>query len=471
MLVEEFADLFEDRLGCCKGPPVKLYKKEGAVPRSLKARPVPFALRKAVSAEIDRLVQQGVLSPVSVSEWAAPVVPVVKKNGDIRLCGDFKLTVNPATHLEQYPLPKVDDIFAALYGGEVFTTLDLRNAYNQLPLDEEAKEMTVINTHQALYSYNRLAFGISSAPALFQRRIESLLRDLPRVRVYLDDIIIAEKQQDTSTLRQVFQRLRDNGLQLNKAKCRFREKEVQFLGHKIDATGLHPLRDNLEAVTAAPKPESQMIALTQEDSALRQVREWIEQGWPSHLAGKQQHLQPYFTRRSTPLESGKSPAQLLLGFEPRTRLSAHFPEGEVPAGADTIQPSSTKAPPLFPPGKPVWSRHIQRGRKWLPGTVIATEGNRMVKVETPLGTHRHHVDQLRARRALATPEKKESRLGSSLAEPQPDADAREASATLNFSPAAPRSPGSTQETGAPEAVPTQLRRSTRTRRPPERLGF
>ncbi|XP_049268704.1 uncharacterized protein K02A2.6-like [Rhipicephalus sanguineus] len=289
-LVEEFADLFEDRLGCCKGPPVKLYKKEGAVPRFLKARPVPFALRKAVSAEIDRLVQQGILSPVSVSEWAAPVVPVVKKNGDIRLCGDFKLTVNPATHLEQYPLPKVDDIFAALYGGEVFTTLDLRNAYNQLPLDEEAKEMTVINTHQGLYSYNRLAFGISSAPALFQRRIESLLRDLPRVRVYLDDIIIAEKQQDTSTLRQVFQRLRDSGLQLNKAKCRFREREVQFLGHKIDTTGLHPLRDNLEAVTAAPKPES-------EDSALRQVREWIEQGWPSHLAGKQQHLQPYFTRR------------------------------------------------------------------------------------------------------------------------------------------------------------------------------
>ncbi|XP_049267208.1 uncharacterized protein LOC119375361 [Rhipicephalus sanguineus] len=314
--------------------------------------------------------------------------------------------MNPATHLEQYPLPKVDDIFAALYGEEVFTTLDLRNAYNQLPLDEEAKEMTVINTHQGLNSYNRLAFGISSAPALFQRRIESLLRDLPRVRVYLDDIIIAEKQQDTSTLRQVFQRLRGSGLQLNKAKCRFREKEVQFLGHKTDATGLHPLRDNLEAVTAAPKPESQLIALTQEDSALRQVREWIEQGWPSHLAGQQQHLQPHFTRRSTPLESGKSPAQLLLGFEPRTRLSAYFPEGEVPAGADTIRPSSTKAPPLFPPGKPVWSRHFQRGRKWLLGTVIATEGNRMVKVETPLGTQRRHVDQLRARRALATPEKK-----------------------------------------------------------------
>nr|XP_037275801.1 uncharacterized protein K02A2.6-like [Rhipicephalus microplus] len=258
-LLEELTDLFQDRLGCYKDPPVKLYKKEGAVPRFSKARPVPVALRKAVSAEIDHLVQQGVLTSVSVSEWAAPVVPVVKISGAFRLCGDFKLTVNQATHLEQYPLPKVDDIFAALYGREVFTKLDLSNAHNQLPLDEEAKMMTVINTHLGLYSYNRLAFGISSAPALFQWRNESLFWNFPKVLVYLDDVIIAEKEGDTATLRQVFQRLRDNGLQLNKAKCRFREKEVQFLGHKIDATSLHPLRDNLEAVTAARTPASARV--------------------------------------------------------------------------------------------------------------------------------------------------------------------------------------------------------------------
>ncbi|XP_040071777.1 uncharacterized protein K02A2.6-like, partial [Ixodes scapularis] len=119
-LLEEFADVFEEKLGCCQGPPVKLYRKEDARPRFCKARPVPYALRDKVSAEINRLEKDGVLSPVSVSEWATPVVPVAKKNGEIRLCGDFKLTVNPATHLERYPLPKIDDIFAALYGGELF---------------------------------------------------------------------------------------------------------------------------------------------------------------------------------------------------------------------------------------------------------------------------------------------------------------------------------------------------------------
>ncbi|XP_040077020.1 uncharacterized protein K02A2.6-like [Ixodes scapularis] len=117
--------------------------------------------------------------------------------------------------------------------------------------------MTVLNTHQGLYCYNRLAFGIASAPALFQRRIESLLQGLPRVQVYLDDIVIAEKKHETSTLRQVLQRLRENGLKLNRAKCRIREKQVSFLGHRIDAQGLHPERTNLEAVTEAPRPTSE----------------------------------------------------------------------------------------------------------------------------------------------------------------------------------------------------------------------
>ncbi|XP_049269072.1 uncharacterized protein K02A2.6-like [Rhipicephalus sanguineus] len=115
--------------------------------------------------------------------------------------------------------------------------------------------MAVLNTHKVLFAYNRLTFGIASAPALFQRRLESIVQGLPCVKVYLDDIIVAEKQYDDSTLRRVFERLRDNGLKLTLDKCRFHEKQVSFLGHKIDATGLHP-PDNMEAITAAPRPET-----------------------------------------------------------------------------------------------------------------------------------------------------------------------------------------------------------------------
>lgn len=88
---------------------------------------------------------------MSVAEWAAPVVPVVKKNGDIRLCGDLKLMVNLATRREQYPLSKIEDIFATLAGCEVFSTLEVRNALSQLFLDDDAKKIAVLNTYKGLF--------------------------------------------------------------------------------------------------------------------------------------------------------------------------------------------------------------------------------------------------------------------------------------------------------------------------------
>lgn len=209
-----------------------------------------------MSDALDQLVAQDVLAPVKTAEWATPVVPVVKGDGSIRVCGDFRMTVNAATLMERYPLPRVDDIFAKLNGGEVFTTLDLRQAYNQLPLDEEAKKMTVLNTHKGLFCFNRLPFGVSSAPAIFQRRMDGLLGDIPGVQVYLDDIIIAEKRNDLSRLKQVLQRLREYGLRLHKGKCKFRQDEVTFLGHRIDAKGLRPKDDNMKAVIEAPTPTS-----------------------------------------------------------------------------------------------------------------------------------------------------------------------------------------------------------------------
>ena len=112
-----------------------------------------------------------------MSDWATPVVPVIKKDGTIRVCGDFKLTVNQATQTEVYPLPRIDELFA-LSGDTVFSTLDFSHAYNQLPLDEKAQELTTINTHKGLYQYTRLPFGVASAPAIFQRTMETLIIEL-----------------------------------------------------------------------------------------------------------------------------------------------------------------------------------------------------------------------------------------------------------------------------------------------------
>nr|XP_037284092.1 uncharacterized protein LOC119176845 [Rhipicephalus microplus] len=110
-LLKQFEDVFPPGLGLYKGPSVKHILKENATPRFCKARTETYALTTKVSAALDRLVTDAVISPVMAANWATPVVPVVKTDGSIRLCGDFRLTVNTATVTEQYPLPHVDDIF------------------------------------------------------------------------------------------------------------------------------------------------------------------------------------------------------------------------------------------------------------------------------------------------------------------------------------------------------------------------
>ncbi len=139
--------------------------------------------------KLDRLEKNNVISPVKFSKWAAPIVPVLKRDGKIRICGDYKLPVNQATKTDPYPLPRIEDLFASLTKGQSFTKLDLAHTYQQIPLSDEAKELTTINTHKGT-QYNRLPFGVASAPAIFQRTMESLLQGLPHVCAYLDDLLI-----------------------------------------------------------------------------------------------------------------------------------------------------------------------------------------------------------------------------------------------------------------------------------------
>ena len=127
---------------------------------------------------------------VQFSEWATPTVPVVKPDGSVRVCGDYKLTVNTVSKLDAYPIPKLDDLYTKLAGGKTFTELDLSHAYEQMLVDEDSKEIMTINTHKGLFRYNRLPYGVSSAPGIFQRTMEGLLQGIPHVGVLLDNILI-----------------------------------------------------------------------------------------------------------------------------------------------------------------------------------------------------------------------------------------------------------------------------------------
>ena len=192
----KYADVFTEGLGTLKGVKAKIYVDPEAQPKYVKARSVPYLLKKNVEFELERLEREGIISPVEFSEWAAPIVPVMKPNGAVRICGDYKLTVNRVSKLDNYPIPKTEDLLATLGGGEKFTKLDMSQAYQQMTLDEESRKFTTINTHKGHFQFNRLPFGISSAPGIFQRTMENLLQGIPNVIVRMDDILISGKDDN-----------------------------------------------------------------------------------------------------------------------------------------------------------------------------------------------------------------------------------------------------------------------------------
>jgi hypothetical protein len=257
-LIQDHKEIFKKGLGTFKGPKVKLHVQHQATARFHKPRPVPFAIKEAVGKELDRLEADGILKKVDHSEWAAPIVSVPKKDGSHRICGDYKVTVNPVLDIDQYPLPKPTDLFTAMAGGKKFSTLDLTQAYQQLLLDEDSSKYTTINTHKGLYRYTRLPFGIASAPAIFQRTMDMVLQGIPYMSCYLDDIIVtgANDEEHLENLKEVFKRLESQGLRLKKSKCKFLQSSVEYLGHRIDSLGLHATSEKLEAIQGAPEPEN-----------------------------------------------------------------------------------------------------------------------------------------------------------------------------------------------------------------------
>ena len=183
-------------------------------------------------------------------------MPVPKKDGSVRLCGDYKVTVNPELQAEQYPLPCIKDIFADLAGRQKFSKIDLRQAYHQLEMEEDSRKYLTINTHMELFQYNRLVFGITSAPDIWQRTIHKVLEGTSGTGCMLDDMIIAGKndEEHLANLEEVLRRLQVHWLRANKTKCEFFKEKITFCGHDIDSHGLHNSPEKVEAVLKAPRP-------------------------------------------------------------------------------------------------------------------------------------------------------------------------------------------------------------------------
>nr|XP_037868978.1 uncharacterized protein K02A2.6-like [Bombyx mori] len=220
LIQEQYPAVFSDKLGKFNKYKVNLKLKESAHPIFFKPRPVAFALREKVEKEINRLVGLGVLRPVEHSDYASPIVPVLKRDGSVRICADYSVTINKQLVVEQYPLPTVNELFSKLYGGQKFTKLDLSMAYGQFCLDEESQKLTCINTHKGIFAYTRLVFGLASGPSIFQRAMDTVLAGLDGTLCLLDDVLITGRNdsEHLERLHQVLQRLQDAGFVLQKSK-------------------------------------------------------------------------------------------------------------------------------------------------------------------------------------------------------------------------------------------------------------
>ena len=241
-VLAKHSDLFRDELGTMRGIKAKLHVSPGAKPRFHRPRSIPYALRSRVDQALENLVSKGTLEAVQLSQWAAPIVPVVKRDGSIRVCGDYKLTVNQVAQVDTYPLPLIQDIFASLANGKSFTKLDLAHAYQQLILDDDSRPYTTnpptlwcVSCSCHFPANNGIPPGWSTS-CLHLPAGESDVAHLTNLAVVLE-------------------RLESAGTRLKREKCAFMIPEVEYLGHSISAKGIQPVSAKVRAIRDAPRPQ------------------------------------------------------------------------------------------------------------------------------------------------------------------------------------------------------------------------
>jgi hypothetical protein len=237
--------------------PVKISLKGEATPHCVTvARKVPFPLMSAVKAELKRMLDCGVIRQVTEpTDWCAAMVPVRKKNGQVRICVDLK-HFNQEVRREHFTLPNIDDIAPKLSGAKYFTTLDAASGFWQIPLEESSQLLTTFMTPFGRYCFRRIPFGITSAPEIFQRKMTEMLNGLEGVVVIMDDILVYGNtlEEHDYRLSKVLETIKKSGLCLNKEKCHFRQTEVTYFGHQLSQAGLRPDPDKVEAMTKLRKP-------------------------------------------------------------------------------------------------------------------------------------------------------------------------------------------------------------------------
>lgn len=256
-IVEEYRDVFGDLpagLPPQRAMDHRIELVPGASPQSRPTYRMSPAELDELKKQLDQLLASGFIQP-SKSPFGAPILFVKKKDGSMRMCVDYR-ALNGITIKNSYPLPRIDELFDRLQGAKVFSKIDLRSGYHQIRIHPDDVPKTAFRTRYGHFEFLVLPFGLTNAPATFMHMMHDIFRPLLDrfVLVFLDDILIysRSREEHEQHVREVLALLRHNQLYAKESKCEFFRERVEFLGHLLDASGVHMMYDKVKAITEWP---------------------------------------------------------------------------------------------------------------------------------------------------------------------------------------------------------------------------
>ena len=255
--VSEYSEVFDTGKPGKMPNVVHLYVDDSVRPKAVPTRKIPLAMQEKVKNELDRLCRLGVLEKIEEpTQWVSQMAVAMKKSGELRICIDPQ-ALNQALVRERYMLPTFEDVLPSLSGAQVFSKLDVADAFWHLPLDDESSHLTAMSTPFGRYVWRRLPFGLSVSSELFQRSLHQALEGLPGLICVADDIVVTgcDQSEHDANLAALLQRCGERGIHLNLKKCEFYAENFTFLGHRISASGVcaDPLKKS--AVMNMPAPQ------------------------------------------------------------------------------------------------------------------------------------------------------------------------------------------------------------------------
>ncbi|XP_062533173.1 uncharacterized protein LOC134202123 [Armigeres subalbatus] len=221
-------------------------------------RRCPIPLLQQVESKLDELLRLDIIEKVMrPTSWVSPLVPILKDNGELRLCVDMR-RANQAIHRLNHPLPIFDDLLPKFRNAKFFTTLDIKQAFHQVELTEDCRDITTFITNWGLFRYKRLLFGVNCAPELFQNLMESILAECPNTVVFIDDIMTfgSTEEEHDAEVKKTLNTLKRYGILLNDHKCKFKQTQTAFLGHILTSEGIAPAEEKVKSILQFRSPQT-----------------------------------------------------------------------------------------------------------------------------------------------------------------------------------------------------------------------